>query len=501
LLKERSCLRAAENPTAYVDGVVYNADESNTFVSQMIGKILDGRYQIVSKLGQGGFGTTYLAIDKKLPNNDQCVVKLFTPQVNDPDSLHEARRLFNNEAIVLNTLGSHDQIPRLLSHFEDEEHFYLVEEFVAGEDLSHEITPGTIFSEPEVISLLKDVLKILEFVHRHDVIHRDLKPSNLIRRKHDRQIVMIDFGSVKQLTSQTVNIHQPSPLTVIVGTYGYMPSEQNQGLPRLCSDVYAVGIMAIQALTGLAAVLLPQDDFTGEILWRERAEVSPRLAAILDKMVKYDFRQRYQSATEVLQDLEKLTDASSKQKSSLWKTLIGLGVVTLVGIVTLGILFVEKDPSLEPYNIESYGISIQRPKTWQPEERPDRITGNVVKFVSPLVNNNDQYLENVNLVIQDLSENRSTLEQFTPFRLDVIKQSSPNIKIIQEGQQKLANREAYQVTYTLQEDGASLERLQIWTVKDRKAYILTYTAEPEQYATYLPTVKQMMNSFKIINKS
>jgi serine/threonine-protein kinase len=259
--------------------------------------------------------------------------------------------------------------------------------------------------------------------------------------------------------------------------------------------------MAIQALTGSTAVLLPQDDSTGEILWREKAQVSPRLAAILDKMVKYDFRQRYQSATEVLQDLKKLTDASSQRKSSLWKTLIGVGVVAVASIVTFSILFAkkdpQKDPSLEAYNIESYGISIQRPKTWQPEERPDRITGNVVKFISPLVNDSDKYSENVNLVVQNLSENRSTLEQFTPFRLDVIKKSSPKIKVIQEGQQKLANREAYQVTYTLEEDGMSLERLQIWTVKERKAYILTYTAQPNQYSQYLPTVKQMINSFRI----
>jgi eukaryotic-like serine/threonine-protein kinase len=465
----------------------------------MIGKILDGRYQIISKLGQGGFGTTYLAIDKKLPNNDQCVVKLFTPQVDDPDSLHEARRLFNNEAIVLNTLGSHSQIPRLMSHFEDEEHFYLVEEFIAGEDLSHEINPGKIFSEEKVISLLKDILEVLEFVHKHDVIHRDLKPSNLIRRKQDQKIVLIDFGSVKQLASQTINIHQPTPLTVIVGTHGYMPSEQTQGLPRLCSDVYAVGIIGIQALTGSAAVLLPQDSSTGEILWRDPgAKVSPKLAAILDKMVKYDFRQRYQSATEVLQALEKLTDKSFNYQLGLKKILIGLGLAALVGAVTLGILF-KKDSSLKPYSIASYNVRIEHPQEWQPEEKPDRITGNLVRFISPLVNSADSYQENVNLIVQNLSESRNTLELFTPFRLDVIKQSAQNIKFIQEGQQRLANQEAYQVTYTLEEDGKSLQRLQVWTVKDGKVYILTYTAEPNEYEKYLPFVKQMISSFQITN--
>jgi len=89
----------------------------------MIGKILGGRYEIISRLGRGAFGTTFLAVDRHLPDNDQCVVKQLKPQATDPLTLQVARPLFDNEAKALNRLGTHAQIPRLLAHFEEEQEF------------------------------------------------------------------------------------------------------------------------------------------------------------------------------------------------------------------------------------------------------------------------------------------------------------------------------------------------------------------------------------------
>ena len=294
----------------------------------MIGTILDGRYEIIGKLGEGAFGTTYLAIDLKLPDKDQCVVKHFSPKSTDPNTLHHARRLFETEAKVLNRLGSHDRIPRLLAHFEEDENFYLVEEFVAGHDLSREINPNNQWSEDKVISLLQDILQSLEFVHENNVIHRDIKPSNLMRRQQDGKIFLIDFGAVKQITSQAMNSQGQMISTVVIGTLGYMPSEQSQGQPRLCSDIYAVGIIAIQALVALPAIQLPKDDRTGEIIWRDQAQVREQFADILDKMVKYDFRQRYQSVAEVLQALQNLTPVKPPAKPIWSKPIIGLGIAT-----------------------------------------------------------------------------------------------------------------------------------------------------------------------------
>lgn len=126
----------------------------------MQGNRLVGRYQIINQLGGGGFGETFVACDTHLPGSPQCVVKKLKPQATDPVTLEMARRLFDTEAQVLYKLGVHEQIPQLLAYFEENAQFYLVQEFIAGHDLSQELTPGKVFGEPEVISLVQEILSI-----------------------------------------------------------------------------------------------------------------------------------------------------------------------------------------------------------------------------------------------------------------------------------------------------------------------------------------------------
>jgi serine/threonine protein kinase len=276
----------------------------------MIGKLLDQRYQVVQALGQGGFGHTYIAQDTRRPGNPTCVVKHLQPATSDPEFLQTARRLFNSEAETLEKLGNHDQIPRLLAYFEEDEEFYLVEEYIAGHSLSSELLPGQRWNEQQVIQLLSEVLSILEFVHANRVIHRDLKPDNLIRRAEDNKLVLVDFGAVKQVKMQTIVAHGPiNNETVAIGTPGYMPSEQGQGRPRPSSDIYALGMIGIQALTGLSPTHLAEDPETGEIIWQPYAQASDLLAAIVNQMVRHYFKFRYQSATEALQALGSLTNS------------------------------------------------------------------------------------------------------------------------------------------------------------------------------------------------
>lgn len=273
------------------------------------GAKLGGRYEIIGYLGGGGFGQTYLAQDNHLPGKPRCVVKHLQPTLTDAVSLETAKRLFETEAQVLYRLNGYTQIPRLLAHFEEQQEFYLVQEFIEGNSLGQELGPGQRLTEGETIALLRDILEILTYVHHHNVIHRDLKPSNLIRRRQDGKIVLIDFGAVKQLTTQVIQTHSHTTRTIAIGSPGYMPSEQMAGKPRFCSDLYAVGMIAIQALTGLHPKSLPEDARTSEIIWRDRAEVSPQLGNILDRLVRYDFRERYPSALEVLVDLNPLAPA------------------------------------------------------------------------------------------------------------------------------------------------------------------------------------------------
>ncbi|HIK05895.1 MAG TPA: tetratricopeptide repeat protein [Trichormus sp. M33_DOE_039] len=276
----------------------------------MLGNTLVGRYQIISHLGGGGFGDTFVACDTHLPGSPKCVVKKLQPQSKDPTTLEIARRLFDTEAQVLYKLGTHDRIPQLLAYFEDNAEFYLVQELIPGYNLSQEITPGTTYSETEVTTLLQEILTILEFVHQQNVIHRDINPRNILRRE-DGKLVLIDFGAVKQITTQIINTAGQPKSTVVIGTPGYIPGEQAQGNPKFSSDIYAVGIVAIQALTGVSPLHIEHDSETNEIIWRNQANVSAEFADFIDKMVCYDFRQRYSTATVALTALSELQKPSS----------------------------------------------------------------------------------------------------------------------------------------------------------------------------------------------
>jgi serine/threonine protein kinase/Tfp pilus assembly protein PilF len=283
----------------------------------MLEKTLQDRYKIIRPLGSGGFSATFLAIDQQQPDSPYYVIKQLEPQLTDSVHLQLARRLFKTEAKVLQKLGSHPQIPQLLDHFEENQEFYLVQEFIDGHDLSDELISGKQLSESDVICLLQDILGTLAFVHQQNVIHRDIKPSNLIRRHSDYKIVLIDFGAVKQIGTQTVSSSGLPPLTIAIGTPGYLPSEQASGMPKFNSDIYAVGMIGISALTGLSPTRqeFPKDPDTGEICWTHLTDASQRLINILDKMVCYDFRDRYQSVEAVLSDLQKLQLAIEQGES------------------------------------------------------------------------------------------------------------------------------------------------------------------------------------------
>lgn len=280
-------------------------------------QVLGGRYQIIRILGKGGFGETYLARDQHC-QEQICVVKKLVLGTDDPSMLQIARRLFAEEAKALYKLGRHEQIPQLLADFEENQEFFLVQEFIDGCDLDHEIRSGNQLSEAFVIQLLQDILEVLAFVHQNNKIHRDIKPSNIIRRKQDNKIVLIDFGCVKTVSTQ-IHSYQVQSLTVQVGTPGYMPEEQKQGKPKLNSDIYAVGMVAIQALTGVQPYRLSKDS-NGEVIWRNIAQVSDKLVHILNKMVRCNADERYKSAADVLQELSHIA-APQLQPRPLQKSL------------------------------------------------------------------------------------------------------------------------------------------------------------------------------------
>jgi CHASE2 domain-containing sensor protein len=309
----RTLQRYASSPV--VQEIISQQDDLQDLLYQrelaIVDKIIGGRYKIVKVLGSGGFSETYIAEDNQRPGKPLCVVKQLRLANHNPKHLQLARRLFNLEAETLEKLGKHNQIPQLFAYFEEDEEFYLVQELIVGHPLSQELHPGKLIPEPAVIHILHDLLQTLEFVHSHDVIHRDIKPSNIMRRHSDDKLVLIDFGAVKEVTTQLLDHEGQTDFTIGIGTQGYAPNEQCAGRVRFSSDIYALGMIGIKALTGLSPHELQQDSKTGELLWIHKAQISFELAAILNQMVRYDFTQRYQSVSEVRVALEELINSST----------------------------------------------------------------------------------------------------------------------------------------------------------------------------------------------
>jgi eukaryotic-like serine/threonine-protein kinase len=273
----------------------------------MLGELLGARYRVINVLGSGGFGHTYVAEDMQRPGNPRCVLKHLTFASEDAAMLEQVRRLFQAEAESLEKLGQHDQIPRLLAYFEENREFYLVQEFVEGRPFSEELVNGRRLTEQQVVDVLVDVLSILAYVHEQGVIHRDIKPDNLIRRYRDRKLVLIDFGAVKTIGNTIAEANDKTGLpSVPIYTSGYGASEQCLGRPRCSSDIYSLGMVGIQALTGMRPSQLPHEFNTCEVIWRDQAEVSDALATMLDRMIRYHVNERYQTALDVLHDLHQV---------------------------------------------------------------------------------------------------------------------------------------------------------------------------------------------------
>ncbi|KYC43153.1 serine/threonine protein kinase [Scytonema hofmannii PCC 7110] len=283
----------------------------------MIGKVLQGRYQVVQSLGAGVFGETYVAVDIENPENPKCVVKQLKVTSTQPSYLQILRLRFLTETETLKHLGHHKQIPQLLSCFEENERFYLVQEFIEGHSVAAElpINPelGYLWHESEVAELLQEVLRILDFVHSQGVIHCDVKPENLIRRACDGKLTLIDFGSIQPIDfgSDTVLPIYRIPVTSL----GYIPPEQFIGQTQPNSDIYALGMIAVQALTGQTPLQLKVDPSTQEIVWRSSTTpVSDYLAAVISQMIRHNHKNRYQSASEVLRSLTQMpTDTWDSQ--------------------------------------------------------------------------------------------------------------------------------------------------------------------------------------------
>jgi serine/threonine protein kinase, bacterial len=263
-------------------------------------------YPIIKKLGEGGFGTTYLATNTLMPSQPYCVVKQLTPTSTDPKVQQLIKDRFKQEAITLENLGkdSNGKVPSLYAYFVEQGEFYLIQEYIDGQTLNERVQTQGLFTEIQVRQLLTDILPTLVYVHQRGIVHRDIKPENIMLCNRNNKPILIDFGAVKETMSTMMTSAGNTTRSIVIGTPGFMPIEQMSGRPMFASDIYALGLTAIYLLTGKMPAEIETDPHSGNINWQSlAANVSPQLIDVINKSIQPSSRDRYKNAQEMLQEL------------------------------------------------------------------------------------------------------------------------------------------------------------------------------------------------------
>ena len=283
--------------------------------------VLQNRYNLLEKLSQKDIETVYLAKSQDSSIPTKYRIQQFTPQYTSEFQLTAAKHLFNQEASILEKLGNHPQIPFVYDYFEAQGQFFVVQEFISGQSFQAELKKAKTYSEKEIIDFLEQILPVINYLHENNYIHRDINPTSLIINSIDQKIYLTNFNSIKEkINPQNLdNTGQFMP-HMSVGTRGYMPIEQHLGKPEFCSDIYALGMVVIQALTQIEFSQLKYDQNNNPVwhhLLPNPDDFSPQFLEIIDKMVCCNYRKRYQSAIAIIAYLKHLQPTQKPASNGL----------------------------------------------------------------------------------------------------------------------------------------------------------------------------------------
>jgi serine/threonine-protein kinase len=263
--------------------------------------ILNDRYHVLRILGDGGFGTTYLAEDHHLPSRQPCVIKQLKPIHANREIQEKVREKFEREAAIQEELSrGNEQIPKLYAYFVQDERFYLVEEYIDGDTLTQKVSKEGLLSESAVKKLLERILPIIDYIHGKKIIHRDIKPDNIILRRQDGQPVLIDFGAVRETMGTVLHSRGQNSRTMIVGTEGFSAPEQAIGRPVFSSDIYSLGATALYLMSGKTLADFESDPHTGALDWRSSVPSTPVFATFIRPPAKIgEARVKYEKVERV----------------------------------------------------------------------------------------------------------------------------------------------------------------------------------------------------------
>ena len=512
-------------------------------MDSLLGKILKNQYYVARQLAKKNYWTIYLAEDRLASIEPICVIKrLQIPKEVkkiSSQAWNELRDLVTLEVMRLKQIDNHPQIPEIRDFFLINRDFYVVRDFIKGETLAEEIAHHPL-TEAEVILVLKEILKCLDFIHQKNLLHLSLKPSNIIRQQKDRKIFLTILSKLKRLAED--KIWQPRFLiNQHVEDQEFIAPEYQQGNPVIASDIYTLGKIAIYALSGSKSnkVEINNLDHLARSAIRDlnsnqEISISSKLANILNKMTCDRVIDRYQSATEVLHDLEEEENVvlfpppfemenpeeqdilqlsqnkknniiknqrkiskTKRKRNILWRILfIPLATIMFLGVMVFNNILKYRD--FINYNNESYNISFKYPQDWSLEELEDPITGDIAVLTAPLESGFDLFQEKIYFAIDELPEEVNSLDLYSQTMFKKIRsQLDPDIIIYQGDIENLDGNKARSLMYLRQEGTTSLQQMEIFTVKGNRAYIFTYVAEDTKYHEFLKITKKILGSLEI----
>ena len=501
-------------------------------MESIVGKILCDRYRIVKQLSQNSFSSVFIGEDLEHPSKLQRQIErlqpLYDSEVLGTRSWQKILQAFITQANIIKNISQHPGIPQLLAFFECDREFFLVRESIDGESLEQRLG-NSLIDETEAVSWLQEILEVLDFVHQADVVHLNIQPSSLIQDRNGKKF-LTDFSSIKNA------IYSDSKLLETIRNDNFCSLEQKEGKPDFSTDIYALGKTIIYALTGQISNEIKAESRQSFSETNESsndnipvANIEPELADILNKMVSNRSIDRYQSAIEVIKELDfghkvvklpppvftdfnfaansfnvdrKYNRLSGQTSFSKAKQKIIWLFLTLPFIVALVIVFVGINRNayqdFVTYDNDNYQFEIKYPETWSSRDLEDPITGEIVVFSSPLETPSDSFLERVSIAVEYLSSEPITLEEYTQAVFERVKRGKvSDIEVYQDRKAKVSKLPARRITYSRQENGLRLRQMETFTIKNGKVYIAIYTAERAKFSKFLNTANKMIDSWKI----
>ena len=270
--------------------------------------IVGGRYQLIEKLGTNDWKVFYLAQDTTMPGDFRCVVQQFRldEKENGKISPKKIRVRYENEAYLWQRLEAQDLLPPILACFEESESLYLVRELITGQSLAERLKQSRKLGQTEVEQLLKDILDRLELIHQAGFVHSNLKPSNLIYSDRHKCWYLIDLSLAESMTKESGK--EDRAITVFYSRNEYYPV--NQPIAKIIPerDLYALGAIASESLTGKTKERIPDNLSVDKFLSKECSRCDPLLLEIIARLMNFDAADGYHEASEVLADLNRVRE-------------------------------------------------------------------------------------------------------------------------------------------------------------------------------------------------